>query len=178
MPLIFIDTFILKNCDVTTPNARTIRVSCDSSHPILVTLTCANNCNNPMVTSNGSIPLTMTGLDPGIMYNVTINVFDGNQVVFRNQTIVKNITLISDQSGKIYIRTYVCIYIHTYICIHIHIILCSFIYVCLCVHIHTYVYVHTYTGLNVYTHSFESLFVTGPVKTSLIYVATQYICTK
>ena len=57
------------------------------------------------MTSNGFSPLNVTGLNPG-MYSVTINVFDGDQTVFRDQTIVKNITLMSDQLGKIYLRTY------------------------------------------------------------------------
>ena len=91
----YVDTFILQNCTVTSPSTGTIRVSCDSSHQILVTLTCTNNCNNPMVTSNGSSPLTVTGLDPGMMYSVTINVFDGNQVVLRGKVERKTITVIN-----------------------------------------------------------------------------------
>ena len=85
---------------MTSPSIGTIRVSCDSSHQILVTLTCTNNCNNPMVTSNGSSPLTMRGLDPGMMYSVTINVFDGSQVVFSDQNVTQTITVMSDNSGK------------------------------------------------------------------------------
>ena len=55
-----------------------------------------------MMTSNGSSPLIVTGLDPGIIYTVIINVFDGNQVVFRDQTVMRTITVMSDhQSGKI-----------------------------------------------------------------------------
>ena len=53
-----------------------------------------------MVTSNGSSPLTMGGLDPGMMYSVTINVFDGNQVVLSNQTVTKTVTVMDDESGK------------------------------------------------------------------------------
>ena len=52
-----------------------------------------------MVTSNGSSPLTMRGLDPGMMYFVTINEFDGNQVVFSNQTVTVTITVMDDESG-------------------------------------------------------------------------------
>ena len=77
---------------MTSPSTGTIRVSCDSSHQILVTLTCTNNCNNPMVTSNGSSPLTVKGLDPGMMYSVIINVFDGNQVL-RGRLVIKTITV-------------------------------------------------------------------------------------
>ena len=104
--LIFTDTFILQNCEVTSPSIGTIKVSCDSSHQIEVTLTCIYNCANPTITSNGYSPLNVTGLDPGI-YSVIINVFDGNQVVLKNQTIMRNITVMSDRSGKIYIHMYV-----------------------------------------------------------------------
>ena len=54
-----------------------------------------------MVTSNGSSPLTVRGLDPGMMYSVMINVFDGNQVVLSNQTVNQSITVMSGNSGKI-----------------------------------------------------------------------------
>ena len=98
------DTFTLQNCTVTSPTTGTIRVSCDSSHQILVTVTCTN-CNNPnMVTSSGSSPLTVGGLDPGMMYSVMINVFDGNQVVLSDQTVNLYITLMDVEPGKI-IRT-------------------------------------------------------------------------
>ena len=80
---------------MTSPSIGTIRVSCDSSHQILVTLKCTNNCNNPVVTSNGSSPLTVRGLDPGMMYSVIINVFDGNQVVLIGRVVRKSITVIS-----------------------------------------------------------------------------------
>ena len=53
-----------------------------------------------MVTSNGSSPLTVRGLDPGMMYSVIINVFDGNQVVLSNQTVTKTITVMDDESGS------------------------------------------------------------------------------
>ena len=96
----YVDTFILQNCDVTSPSIGTIRVSCDSSHQILVTLTRTNDCN-PTLTSNGSSPLNVTGLDPEIMYSVIINVFDGNQVVLRDQTVMRTIIVMGDQSGKI-----------------------------------------------------------------------------
>ena len=56
-----------------------------------------------MVTSNGSSPLTVKGLDPGMMYSVMINVFDGNQVVLRGRVVTKTITVINTTvtSGKI-----------------------------------------------------------------------------
>ena len=98
---------------MTSPSIGTIRVSCDSSHQILVTLTHINDCN-PTLTSNGSSPLNITGLDPGIMYCVIINVFAGNQVVFRDQTVMTNIIVMSDQSGKICVAT-------TYVAISKHI---------------------------------------------------------
>ena len=85
---------------MTSPSIGTIRVSCDSSHQILVTLTRTNICNNPIMTSNGSSPLTVTGLDPGITYSVIINVFNGNQVVLRDYRVMSNITVMGDQSGK------------------------------------------------------------------------------
>ena len=62
----------------------------------------------------------MRGLDPGIIYTVTINVFDGNQVIMSNQTEIRNSTVMSDQSGKslcTYVHTYICTYVHMYICI-------------------------------------------------------------
>ena len=70
-----IDTFILQNCHVTSPSIGTIRALCDSSHQIYITVTCTNNCTNPMVTASGNSPLTIGGLDPGIMYSIIINVF-------------------------------------------------------------------------------------------------------
>ena len=113
MKVILSDTFILQNCTVTSSSIGTIRVSCDSSHQILVTLTCTNNCNNPMVTSNGSSPLTVRGLDPGMMYSVTINVFDGNQVVLRGQPVTSAVVVY--QLGKISIKLkYVCTFILYY----------------------------------------------------------------
>ena len=56
-----------------------------------------------MVTSNGSSPLTVRGLDPGMMYSVMINVFDGNEVVLRGRVVKKTITVINATvtSGKI-----------------------------------------------------------------------------
>ena len=130
------DTFVLQNCTVTSPSTGTIRVSCDSSHQILVTLTCTNNCNNPMVTSNGSSPLTMRGLDPGTMYSVIINVFDGSQVVLRDRVVEQAITVMDTRSSKlnyyikleenpvhsyvqlmyIYVAMYLCTYVATYLC--------------------------------------------------------------
>ena len=98
----FTDTYILQNCNVTSPTTGTIRVSCGSSHQILVTVTCTN-CNDPnMVTSSGSSPLTVGGLDPGIMYSVVINVFDGNQVVLRDQTRNVTTTVMDGETGKIF----------------------------------------------------------------------------
>ena len=99
---------------MTSPSIGTIRVSCDSSHQILVTLIHINDCN-PTLTSNGSSPLTVTGLDPGIMYYVIVNVFDGNQVVLSDQTVMRTITVMSDQSGKICVHK--CSYVASYICI-------------------------------------------------------------
>ena len=97
------DTSILQNCDVTSPIIGNIRVSCDSSHQILVTLTCANNCSNPMVTSSGSSPLIVTRLDPGVTYSVTINVFDGDQVVLSCETVAKFIAVMAANSGEMYV---------------------------------------------------------------------------
>ena len=103
---IFVGIFILQNCIVTSPSVGTIRVSCDSSQQILVTLTCINNCTNPMVTSIGSSPLTVRGLDPGMMYSVTINVFDGNQVMLSNQMVTKSITVMGTDSGKVTVHVH------------------------------------------------------------------------
>ena len=65
-----------------------------------------------MVTSNGSSPLTVRGLDPGMMYSITINVFDGNQVVLSDQNVTLSITVMSDNSGK-----FICKYINFYLII-------------------------------------------------------------
>ena len=95
------DTFILQNCNITSLSIGTIRASCDSSsHQILITLRCTNNCTNPMLVTYGNSPLTVRGLDPGIMYSVTVNVFDGDQVVLRHLTVMQNITVMGDKSGK------------------------------------------------------------------------------
>ena len=101
------DTFILQNCTVTSPSIGTIRVSCDSSYQILVTLTCTNNCSNPMVTIIGYSPLTVRGLDPGMVYSVIINVFNGTQVLFMELKITKNITVMNDDLG-----TYITVHKH------------------------------------------------------------------
>ena len=93
MLLILIGTFILHNCTVTSPSTGTIRVSCDSSHEILVTLTCTNNCNYPMVTYTGNSPIIVKGLDPGAVYSVTVEVSDGNQVGLAGQTVMESITV-------------------------------------------------------------------------------------
>ena len=100
----FTDTFVLRDCTVTSPSTGTITVSCDSSLQILVILTCTNDCNNPMVTSNGSSPLTVRGLDPGMMYSIIINVFDGNQVVLSDQKVTKTITVMSDETGNVHVH--------------------------------------------------------------------------
>ena len=109
---IFVGIFILQNCTVTSPSVGTIRVSCDSSHQILATLTCTNNCNNPMVTSNGSSPFTVRGLDPGMMYSVMINVFDSNQVVLKGRAVTETITAINVivTTGKLFcVAMYICV---------------------------------------------------------------------
>ena len=98
---IFVVIFILQNCTVTSTSVGTIRISCDSSHQILVTSTCTNDCNSSMVTSIENSPLTVRGLDPGMMYSVAINVFDGNQVVLRNQMVAKTIIVMGTDTGKV-----------------------------------------------------------------------------
>ena len=83
----------------STGTTGTIRVSCDSSHQIHVTLTCTN-CTNPLLITYGSSPLIVRGLDPGVIYSVIINVFDDNQIVLRNQTVMLTITVMDDKSSK------------------------------------------------------------------------------
>ena len=53
------------------------------------------------MTSSGSSPLTVTGLDPGVTYSVIINVFDGNQVVLRHETVAKLIMVMANNLGEI-----------------------------------------------------------------------------
>ena len=65
--LIFTDLTVLQNCKITSPSTGTITISCDSPYQILVNCTCVNNCNNPMVAVIGNSPLTVRGLDPGMM---------------------------------------------------------------------------------------------------------------
>ena len=83
---------------MTSPSTGTIRISCDSSHQIQVSVLCADKCNNFIVTSNGYSPLTVRGLDPGERYTVTINVFDGNQVVLNDERVT---TAIGVRNSKI-----------------------------------------------------------------------------
>ena len=61
-----------------------------------------------MMISNGYSPLTVRGLNPGEMYSVVVNVFNGSQVVLSDQTIMRNITVMSDQSGEIYMYILTC----------------------------------------------------------------------
>ena len=96
----FIDTYVLQNCTVTSPSTGTIRVSCDSPHQILLT-TYTNNCFTKL-SVNGSSPLTVRGLDPGIMHSVIINVFDGKQVVVRNEIVTKTIMVTGYKLGRFY----------------------------------------------------------------------------
>ena len=50
--------------------------------------------------NNGSSPVIIMGLDPGIMYTVNINLFDGDQVVMSNVTVTDTIT-VSNNTGRI-----------------------------------------------------------------------------
>ena len=95
------DTFILQNCDVTSPTIGTIRVSCDSSHQIQITAICTDDCNKVIVTDSGYSPLTVRGLDPGKRYTVAIDVFDGNRVVLSDETVSQTITVMNTISSKI-----------------------------------------------------------------------------
>ena len=52
------------------------------------------------MTSNGSSPLTVTGLDPGIMYSVTITIFNDNEVGLSGQTLTQTVTV---NSGKTFL---------------------------------------------------------------------------
>ena len=67
-----------------------------------------------MMIRNGNSPLTVTGLDPGIMYSVIINVFDGNQVVLSNSRVMENVTVIINNGGGEFLVLYT-VYICTYI---------------------------------------------------------------
>ena len=85
---------------MTSPSIGTIRVSCDSPHQILVTASCAEQCNNFIISSNGTSPLTLRGLDPGIRYSVIVDVFDGDQRVLNDETVTKVISVIPTTSCK------------------------------------------------------------------------------
>ena len=109
MLLILIGTIVLHNCKITSPSGGTITVSCDSPYQIFVTFTCISNCNNytMMTTSIGSSPLTVSGFDPGMMYSVTINVFNNTKIVLEDIMITENITVMN-HSGKISTILYTC----------------------------------------------------------------------
>ena len=96
--VILTDTFVLQNCTVTSPTSGIIRVACDSSYQIAVTVTCTN-CNNSLVTGSGNSPLIVGGLDPGIMYSVMIKVFDGNQSVLTDHMITTTIKVMDGEAG-------------------------------------------------------------------------------
>ena len=96
----FTGTSILYNCSVISPSNGVISVSCDSSHQIQITLICTNNCTNSLLITYGNSPLTVRGLDPGIIYTVLINVFDGNEVVLRNYVVTQDIRVMGETSGK------------------------------------------------------------------------------
>ena len=76
---------------VTSPSIGTIRVSCDSSHQIIVTTLC-DVCSKFTKAINGYSPLTVIGLDPGMRYTVIINVFGRNR---QGLNVQKTITVIS-----------------------------------------------------------------------------------
>jgi len=99
---------------VTSPSIGTIRTSCDSPHEIYITLTCTNNCTNPLVTASGNSPLIIGGLDPGITYSIIIHVFEDGQVVLRDQTVMQIIEMMSYSSGKVFLS------VHTYLCVHMY----------------------------------------------------------
>ena len=69
------------------------------SHEIQVTLKCTNNCTNPILITYGNSPVIIRELDPGKRYSVTINVYNGNQVGLKGQTVMETITV---NSGKIF----------------------------------------------------------------------------
>ena len=96
-----VDTFILQNCEVTSPSVGTIRVSCDSSHQIQVSMVCAARCDKFSVRSNGYSPLTETGFDPGKVYTVFIDLIDDSRVVSNDERITTTIRVISTTSSKI-----------------------------------------------------------------------------
>ena len=97
--MLYTDTLILQNCEVTSPSVGTIRVSCDSSHQIQVSIVCVLRCDKVAGGSNGYSPLTETGFDPGKVYIVFINLFDGNQVMLNDERITQTITVISTTSS-------------------------------------------------------------------------------
>ena len=57
-----------------------------------------------MVTSSGSSPVIIMGLDPGITYTVKINLYDGDQVMMSNITVTDTVT-VSSNAGKIHINS-------------------------------------------------------------------------
>ena len=51
--------------------------------------------------SNGYSPLTVSGLDPGKKYSVTINMYDGTQVILNNERVTETIAVRGTISSKI-----------------------------------------------------------------------------
>ena len=103
----FADTYVIKQCNVTSPSYGTVRISCDVPREVLATLTCNiydDNCNNPKVRAIGNGPFIVRGLDPGVMYYVTIT-FDTfyyrDEVGLTDQTVTATITVNSD--GELFI---------------------------------------------------------------------------
>ena len=51
-----------------------------------------------MVTVIGNSPIVVAGLDPGVMYSVTVNVYNGNQVGLPDQTTTQDIEVSSGET--------------------------------------------------------------------------------
>ena len=64
-----------------------------------------------MVTSIGSSPLTMRGLDPGMMYSVTINVFINTRIVLEDLMVTVNITVMNNLGKMVQVTVLVIVVI-------------------------------------------------------------------
>ena len=94
--LILIGTYDPSSCEANSLSVGTITVFCYHSLEIVVSLTCTNKCTNPKLITYGKSPLTVGGLDPGVVYSVMINVFDGSHVILTDQTEVIKITVMNE----------------------------------------------------------------------------------
>ena len=94
----FLDTFILQGCAAISDTVGAINVSCASSHKILVTVLGYFQSSDLFnVFFAGDSPIYITGLQPGGVYNVTINVYSNGQVVLMDWIVQLQNIIVMDE---------------------------------------------------------------------------------